>query len=158
MAHHQKYDQRSNITPKSIPKFENEWISNKINKDGITFLNDLGEFITAKEYTDRRERERYEVTSSQLRNIFSEVKRIELKLADDESNWEELMVNFLLLRPKIAYNTARVLAKSQNSRMKELRGILENALNAVNSGSDFRRFSQFMEGIIAYHKVHGGKD
>ena len=95
------------------------------------------------------------VTTSQLRNIFSEVKRIEVRLDIPDSDWESDLV---MLRPKIAYNTARTLQRTRNSRMKELREVLEKALSAVKDKDDFLRFSKFFEGIIAYHKVHGGKD
>lgn len=140
--------------------FRDKWITQKIDSDGIEYLENFGFYLCDK----KSEQDRVgfnAVTTSQLRNIFSEVKRIEIKMssdAEDSKTWDNLTTDVLLLRPKIAYNTARVLSKSQNSRMRDLRTILEKALNSVKSSGDFERFSQFMEGIIAYHKVHGGKD
>lgn len=137
--------------------FQPRWITQKIDSDGITYLENLGYYLCDKK--DEKDRPGFNaVTTSQLRNIFSEVKRIEVKLAGDEKSWDDMATAVLLLQPKIAYNTARVLAKSHNSRMKDLRAILEKALTSVKDADDFRRFSQFMEGIIAYHKVYGGKD
>jgi len=145
-------------------KFKDKWISQSIDESCIQYLENFGYHLCDKK--SELDRPGFSaVTTSQLRNIFSEVKRIEIKVssttdADGQtvSNWDELATDVLLLRPKIAYNTARVLAKSQNSRMKDLRAILEKALSAIKGPEDFERFSQFMEGIIAYHKVYGGKD
>lgn len=140
--------------------FRDKWISQKIDLEGIEYLENFGYHLCDKK--SEADRPGFNaVTTSQLRNIFSEVKRIEIKLSSDTEQtkvWDSLTTDVLLLRPKIAYNTARVLSKSQNSRMKDLRTILEKALGSVKSPADFERFSQFMEGIIAYHKVHGGKD
>jgi CRISPR-associated protein Csm2 len=144
--------------------YRNEWISKKITEPGIEYLENFGFYLCDKK-TEQDRLGYAAVTTSQLRNIFSEVKRIEIKIDISEdkegkktSNWDALASDVLLLRPKIAYNTARVVAKQQNSRMKDLRTILEKALQSVKEPDDFVRFSQFMEGIIAYHKVYGGRD
>ncbi|MEN9613457.1 MAG: hypothetical protein RLZZ628_4271 [Bacteroidota bacterium] len=134
-----------------IENFKNEWITTKITEEGINYLSELGLFLCDKkgEFTGFNG-----VTSAQLRNLFSEVKRIELKMEENE-DWD---TDVLMLRPKIAYNTARTIQRTRGSRMKELREVLELALKSVKAKDDFRRFSKFFEGIIAYHKVYGGKE
>jgi CRISPR-associated protein Csm2 len=140
--------------------FQPTWIADKINEDCITYLSDLGMFLCDKRIADERPGNAG-VTTAQLRNIFSEVKRIELKLDDTDYDWK---TEFVLLRPKIAYNTARTLQRTRGSRMKELREVLELAqkevrdVNTDKAKSQFHNFSKFFEGIIAYHKVFGGKD
>ncbi len=140
--------------------FDKRWITDKIDESGIQYLEQLGLFLCDKASTQDRFPGYNGVTTSQLRNIFSEVKRIELKMGDDDDNnvavdWK---ADALMLRPKIAYNTARTIGRTKGSRMRELRDVLEMALKIVSEKNDFRNFSKFFEGIIAYHKVYGGKD
>jgi len=135
--------------------FKKEWINDKIDDSGIEYLENFGLFLCDKISKDDRFTGYNGVTTSQLRNIFSEVKRIELKM-DEFNDWT---TDVLMLRPKIAYTTARTMQRSKGSRMKELREILEIALAQVSSDKEkFKNFSKLFEGIIAYHKVFGGKD
>ena len=138
-----------------LEEFNSEWITTKIDKDGIDFLENFGFHLCDKKNVKDFRPGRNGVSTSQMRNLFSEVKRIELKLEDPNYDWQTA---FLLLRPKIAYNAARVLAKNNRSRMTDLKTILEKAHRAVESKEHFANFSRFIEGIIAYHKVYGGKD
>lgn len=138
-----------------LKDFRKQWITDKIDKSGILYLENFGLFLCDKASTNDRFPGYNGVTTSQLRNIFSEVKRIELKMEDANVDWE---TDVLMLRPKIAYNTARTLGRTKGSRMKELRDVLEEALKDVSDKDHYRNFSKFFEGIIAYHKVNGGKD
>lgn len=138
-----------------LKDFNKSWITDKIDKAGIQYLENLGLLLCDKSSIKDPYPGYNGVTTSQLRNIFSEVKRIELKMDDENTDWE---TDVLMLRPKIAYNTARTLGRSKNSRMRELREVLEEALKNVSNSDHYRNFSKFCEGIIAYHKVNGGKD
>lgn len=135
--------------------FNTQWITDKIDESGILYLEQLGLFLCDKASIQDRFPGYNGITTSQLRNIFSEVKRIELKMEDNNVDWK---TDALMLRPKIAYNTARTISRTKGSRMRELRDVLEMALKNVSEKNDFRNFSKFFEGIIAYHKVYGGKD
>jgi CRISPR-associated protein Csm2 len=144
--------------------FNEKWISDKIEKECITWLENFGLYLCDK----KEESEKLgfnAMTATQMRNIFGEVKRIEsqLPLPTDKPEmatkaWEKILPDVLLLRPKIAYNTAREISKRRESRIKAFREIMELALKEVDGTEKFRRFAQFFEGIIAYHKVYGGKD
>jgi len=136
--------------------FNQKWISGKIEKDCIIWLENFGFYLCDKRDEKDQRPGPNAMTASQMRNIFGEVKRIEAQLTPD--NWEKILPDILLLRPKIAYNTAREMAKRRESRIKAFREIMELALNEVDDIEPFRRFAQFFEGIIAYHKVYGGKD
>lgn len=138
-------------------KFKEEWIKKEIDEDCINFMEEFGLFLCDKKNLDERFPGRKAVTTTQMRNIFSEVKRIEVKVINQEQ-FQKSKSAILLLRPKIAYNTARVLANKRDSNMTELREVLEKGLLAVENHQHFKSFSQFFEGIIAYHKVYGGKD
>lgn len=100
----------------------------------------------------------------------AKIKRIEANLdfplKEKKKEWDDAKAKFvkeqktaiLLLRPKLAYNTARQLEKRRDSRIKQFREVLEKALTHVNDQDQYKRFCQFVEGIVAYHKVYGGKD
>jgi CRISPR-associated protein Csm2 len=152
---------------------KSEWINNEIDAHCIEFMEKFGLYLCDKKDITDRFPGRNAVTTSQMRNIFSEVKRIEVKLTG-EKKWEQERSKILLLRPKIAYNTARVISSKRESRMVDLREVLEAGLTAIHKKvineevleekdykkliDNFKRFSQVLEGIIAYHKVYGGKD
>jgi CRISPR-associated protein Csm2 len=148
------------MPPFNYKNFNPKWINEEITDETtgnayIDYLSGLGFFLCDKKDETDRFPGYGSVTTSQLRNIFSEVKRIEVRL-DVDNSWQ---TDLIMLRPKIAYNTARTLQRTRNSRMKELREVLENALKEVkNDKKNFERFAKFFEGIIAYHKVYGGKD
>jgi CRISPR-associated protein Csm2 len=144
-----------NFSPKS--EFKSEWIEKGINEKGIDYLENFGFFLCNKKSIDDKFTGYDAVTVSQIRNIFGEVKRI-VANAEGEEN-EDWKTDFLLLRPKIAYNAARVLSKSFKSKIKEFREVLEMAHKEVKGDvKKLRNFSNFLEGIVAYHKVYGGKE
>jgi CRISPR-associated protein Csm2 len=142
-------------------EFRATWINEKIDEVGINYLENLGFYLTDKRSESDNSPGYSAMTTSQIRNIFGEIKRIQLQMDGDKDDnaaydWQS---DFLLLRPKIAYNTARVLNQKKDNRIKAFREVLELAHTQVKDNPDnFKRFSQFVEGIIAYHKVYGGRD
>mgnify|MGYP001943482762 FL=1 len=134
--------------------FQTKWIQEEIDESCIAFMEGFGFHLCDKRDPDSRPGYNA-VTTSQMRNIFSEVKRIELKV-NDKDGWKKEKTSVLLLRPKIAYSAARAISSKRDSKMKDLREVLEKAIQAVNGADDFKRFAAFLEGVIAYHKVHGG--
>ena len=153
----------SNIRKDFKPsEFKSEWIKNKITEETIQYLENFGYYLCDIQTNDKNETRagRNAVTSAQLRNVYSEIKRIETKLDGEDLSaaWEAQQASVLLLRPKIAYNAARVLAKNDRSKIKAFREVFETALTHVNTYPEFERFSQFAESVIAYHKVYVGKE
>lgn len=84
-----------------------------------------------------------DISTSQLRNIFSRIKRI--------NNFKELYA----LRPKLAYTYGRAEKKDG---MKKLIVLLDDQIKKVDDNEKLERFKSFFESIIAYHKFFGGKD
>lgn len=91
------------------------------------------------------------VTTSQIRNIFGSVKKLEMGGDVD-------LPQLLLLKPRIAY------ARQRNRELAPLAEELTSAIDAVDAARDpadqqerFRRFCQGFEAILAYHRAHGGK-
>ena len=86
------------------------------------------------------------LTTSQIRNIYGMVKRMELQ----EFNPHE----FALLKPKLAYAAKRARARGA----EDLKQVLSWAIDEVGSDSQkFLRFVDFFEAILAYHVAAGGK-
>lgn len=157
-------------------EFISDWISKDIDKNCVDYLENMGFYLCDKQKIGDRFPGFKAVTTSQLRNVFEEVKRIQIAL-EGSTTFEEVQTDILLLRPKIAYNAARVLSKTRDSRIDAFRKFAETALLEVtkpltikvknDKGEEeakdmrpekYKRFCQLMEGIIAYHKVYGGKD
>jgi CRISPR-associated protein Csm2 len=139
--------------------FNKQWVSQKIDELCIDFLENFGFYLCDKKNEQDKFVGTKAVTISQIRNIFGEIKRLEQKITDDEK-FVSNQQSFLMLRPKIAYNTARVISNSRtkDSRIVSLRSVLEMAHKEVTNYDSFKRFSQILEGTIAYHKVYGGKE
>lgn len=95
------------------------------------------------------------LTRAQIRNIFTEVRRIE---ALWEINQEEALRRLNMLKPKMDYQTAR------SKEVAHLRDILGQAIDQVNSGQGeqrneyFQRFMELFEAILAYHRALGGRN
>lgn len=83
------------------------------------------------------------ITTSQLRNIYSELKPI----TDPKELWK--------LRPKLAY----VAGRSDKKGMKELAWLLDELIKNIGKDEEkkLENFKDFFEAVIAYHKYFGGK-
>jgi CRISPR-associated protein Csm2 len=93
-----------------------------------------------------------DVSSSQIRNAYGTVKKLEMQSVFDNKSYREL----LLLKPKLAYARGR---SSKKEIFKKLEDTLSAAIDAVDvkEPETFKRFCNFFEAILAYHKAHGGK-
>lgn len=96
------------------------------------------------------------LTTSQIRNIFGEVRAIE---QDVPAGATELPIGvqrrLLMLKPKLAYQVGRF---SNNDALRAFADTLSAAIDLV--GNDARRFHTFVdlfEAILAYHRRYGGK-
>jgi CRISPR-associated protein Csm2 len=96
-----------------------------------------------------------ELKSSQIRNVFGQVRQIEMSwpLGDEQSSYaEQAYRDLILLKPKLAYQAERVPA------VVGLAEVLSAGIDLVNGNRVyFQRFVDFFEAILAYHKAEGGK-
>lgn len=105
------------------------------------------------------------LTSSQIRNSFGEVRRIQqktLRLQRTDALPQEAQTALALLRPKLAYATARSRSKEEPTGASCLEEQLEKALNQIEGGKPegvrrFHNFCDLFEAILAYHKKYGGE-
>ena len=113
-----------------------------------------GDYQTLVDEADRigSELVKQRLTTSQIRNVFGEVKRLQMRF---DAN------RLRMLKPKLAYMGARAGHGGQR-----LREVMSAAVDAVFSGNPsdpevlqrFQRMVDFFEAILAYHRAHGGRD
>ncbi len=122
-----------------------KWVSDKIDKETIDFADKFGEKIAAK---------RGGMSTSQIRNVFGEMRRIQL------NGYKNQKTDFLLLKAKLAYAVKR----NKNDGIEDFFKFFEKAYDAVDKDNDdngeksFKNMMDLMEAVLAYHKYHGGKE
>lgn len=93
------------------------------------------------------------LTRSQIRNIFTEVRQIE---AMWDTRKADAIRRLNMLKPKLAYQTAR------SAPVKHLQEVLSEAITEVEYAADkdkaFKRFVDLFEAILAYHRASGGRN
>jgi CRISPR-associated protein Csm2 len=94
------------------------------------------------------------ITSSQIRNVYGTVKKIEMSAKRDDFDITAL----LMLKPRLAYARAR----ARQREFEDLEKALAAAIDKVSKrGEDqydrLLRFCQGFEAILAYHRAAGGK-
>ncbi len=110
---------------------------------------------TAKSVGERLARP---LTTSQIRNIFGEVRRIEMDWPPTRTDADEPFRRVVLLQPKLAYQARRERGRG----VEELQLVLDPCLEEIRHAPKearrmyFQRFVDFFEAILAYHKAAGG--
>lgn len=99
------------------------------------------------------------LTTSQIRNIFGQVRRIEMNWPVDGTDSARARASerdLILLQPKLAYQAKRE-ADRKKYALDDLKDILIDSINLVQGNrGNFQRFVDFFEAILAYHKAAGG--
>jgi len=86
------------------------------------------------------------VTVTQLRKVFTEVKR----LSPENENYK---YKLKLLKAKMAYTSGRF------PKLKDFQEIVNKALPvAEQNEKTLQRFKDFFEAVVAYHKFFGGRE
>jgi len=112
------------------------------------------------------------LATSQIRSIFGSVRQMESRWYDDNQRNQGIR-DLLMLKPKLAYQEVRHKPQRREdpNAVGMLRAMLEPAIDAViDPGEDhnteedgdnqkrFRRFMEYFEALLAYHKAYGGAD
>ncbi len=100
------------------------------------------------------------LTTSQIRALFGEVRQIQAQWNMGGEQQQLAARRLVLLKPKMAYRAR----KERGKAVGDLVAILDPALDEVikekdtaRKGEHFRRFVEFFEAILAYHKAYGGQ-
>ncbi len=99
------------------------------------------------------------LTTSQIRALFGEVRQIQAQWGMGEQSRQKALRRLILLKPKMAYRAR----KERSKAVQELVSVLDPALEFVigekspeKQDEHFKRFVEFFEAILAYHKAYGG--
>jgi CRISPR-associated protein Csm2 len=138
-----------NKTAEYLNKFKKEsistWIANQLDEEAITYTDIFGRYAV------------YEgLTTSQIRNIYGEVKTLQMKYQNDVNP-----LPLRMLQPKLAY-AARRADKTGTYELQDIltiaiRTVLEKESNKLEFERRFENFANFFEAILAYHRAYGGK-
>lgn len=130
----------------------------KIN--GIKNLEDLAvkDFASQGGYADKIARElKGKLNPTQLRKFFDAVNRIKKRLKKE--SWHDVENDFYLLQPQLAYAAGRKVGKHPiiPADFYELMNVCMQKIAPQNIDDEqkkknFRRFAEFFEAIVAYHK------
>ena len=121
--------------------FKKEWITNGLDREADKFTEDFGLFLKNQL-----------LTTSQIRNIFGEIKNLQMKIKNSE-DFKKEESNFILAKAKLAYADGR----NKNSGLAEFRRIFDLAHKEVKDEATFKRFVSFITAMLAYHRAAGGK-
>jgi CRISPR-associated protein Csm2 len=80
--------------------------------------------------------------TAQIRRIYGEVKRMQMDFKRTGFNRDRVV----LLKPKMIY------AANKKGEVRPLEKVLSACIDKVSDEGDFRRFVDFFEAILAYHK------
>lgn len=131
--------------------FKPEWVTKGLDEQALTYLNEFG-----------KELKNTGLTTSQFRNVYGELKRIQLKELKNER------ASFMMLRPKLAYAQGRHGKPDKSGGIDKFKAVFDKGIKEVkwNEGNEtelaeatfkFRNFMNCMEALLAYHRANGGK-
>ena len=126
--------------------------------NAIIIQNDAKTLVAQAE-TLGRQLAKERLSTSQIRNIFGSVRRIEMNWPEhpqsdaDHERVRKAQRELLLLKPKMAYQAKRERGRG----VKELTDVLSEAIDLVDGErKNFQNFVDFCEATLAYHKAAGG--
>jgi len=136
---------------------------NSVSQNDLTTIitdPDGARVLVARANEIGRELKEINLTTSQIRALFGEVRQIEAQWSmENDQQKQKALRRFILLKPKMAYRAKRERGRA----VQELVSVLDPAVDLVVREPDrkkqeenFRRFVEFFEAILAYHKAYGG--
>ncbi|MCB0630726.1 MAG: type III-A CRISPR-associated protein Csm2 [Saprospiraceae bacterium] len=138
-----------------------EWIKdpNGLNRESIKWAQEFGEFLAEADKSSRQK----ELSTSQIRKFFGQVKRLQAQGYDETSR-----TDLLMLSPQLAYAVGRDKKKVRrelvdSSKIHYFYDEVQRAMDAVDAPhiSDekqyFKNFVNLIEAIVAYHRFAGGE-
>lgn len=126
-----------------IPEMDKKWILNGLDASTVVWADKCGKILKDGG-----------LTTSQIRSLFGEMRRIQLK------GFQQEKTKFLMLKPKMAYVSKR---HSNIKAMPEFKRIIDQGWDIINGASSeksencFSNFMNLFEAVLAYHKFHGGQ-
>jgi CRISPR-associated protein Csm2 len=140
--------------------------------DRIIAEDEAAELMVRVSQALGRELARRNLTTHQLLNLFGEVRRIEMEWQQQQRDPEErldprIWRRLQLLKPRMAHQAARLRmlstsrgyqeSRARDDAMDPLIEALERAIDRVERNSDFQRFLDFFDAILAYLRFYQGR-
>ena len=126
-------------------EFKTKWITDGIDSDGINYAERFGKYL----------RDNW-LSSSQIRNVFGEMKQLQAKLKANV-NVNEIFTRYLLLYPKVAYASGRQHSKA----LQTFKDVFSVAYGQIKTKEQFQKnynnLVDFVESTLAFHRAFGGK-
>lgn len=97
------------------------------------------------------------VKTHQIRNFFAAVERMR-RLYKNNPNDEQILMELILLQPKLAYTAGRQPSTVGKSFFKHFSSVIDQVLKASDRGNaeetqkELKGFFSYVESIVAYHK------
>jgi len=127
-------------------KINLDWITNGIKPDSINWAEKFAGYLAEK--PDRNDNLRSsELSTSQLRKFFGELKRIQA------IGFEKKKVDFAMLKAKLAYASGRSITYKKPGKIEDFRAELSKGIDKVETVAQFKNFVNLTEAIVAYHKA-----
>ena len=132
-----------------LPKYSDEDIRNwigkgKVERETILFTEFFGNYLALSS-----------MSTSQIRNVFGEVKRMEMEM---HRGFPEQRL--LVLPARLAYTTKRNATEGSKAFFDKMEIAIDEIFkenNENNKEDRFEKFTLFFESILAYHRAGGGK-
>lgn len=100
-----------------------------------------------------------DLATAQIRALFGEVRQIEAMWGMSDESRQRALRRLVLLKPKMAYRARRERGRAVQDLTKVLDAALDEVIKEKDEkqkDSHFRRFVEFFEAILAYHKSYSG--
>lgn len=120
-------------SPDWTSEIKPEWIKEGMDDEGVKFADKLGLNLANGQ-----------MSTSQIRNIYGELKRIQM------IGFEKEKTSFLLLLPKVAYAAKR----NEKQGIKTFKTVFDKVHAMVKTEKDYGNMMNLMEAILAYHKAY----
>lgn len=135
------------MTPKEKENLKT-WVSDPkgLPADAVNYAEELGKTLVDLGTNGRPGFNK--MTTSQVRNFFGEVRRIQMK------GFDANRAAFVMLKPKLAYAVARARRENKIHTFKE---VVVEMLPHVSTSGHYENFVNFLEAIVAFHKANGGE-
>ena len=126
--------------------FKTEWITSGLTSEAVEYTENFGKYLRDKW-----------LSSSQIRNVFGEMKQIQSKMKADSNNMSNLFTRYLLLYPKLAYAAGR----QRSEALTIFKEVFEKAYRTINTEDEFKKYYKnlvdFVESTLAFHRSYGGR-
>ena len=118
--------------------------------------------IEGLKYKDKNNRDRIDVTTSQIRKFLTAVNvvrnKVDLYKAKNkgaEALSKELTAEIKFLKVNLLYQAGRTVAVKQFMTISKLDVIIDSIGDSL---ARFVKFTKYVEALVAYHKFLGGRD